>query len=306
MQTETRWGMACRLGLVFAFWAVIGAAWQVDALAQSTTEGAIGGTVTDQTKAVVPGATVDGEERRHQRARPRPSPTRAATSPSSGCTPAPTRSRSASADSRPFNQSGVIVEVGRVTNLDVTLSVGGQTETVSVVAQAPVINRESTDLSTNINQTSLAEPAGQRAALVQLRAEHAGRGAGRHVRPDQLPRHLRAAQQQHRGRRRQHAGVLRRRARPHAPQLLAEPRPPCRNSRSRRRTTPPSTGGPPAASSTPSPRAAGTRSTARGSTSSATTSGARRTPSRRRSRSVNGVYQHGAASSPTIGGTSTA
>ena len=56
----------------------------------------------------------------------------------------------------PFNQGGVIVEVGRVTNLDVTISVGGQVETVSVVAQAPVINRESSDLSTNINQTSIA------------------------------------------------------------------------------------------------------------------------------------------------------
>ena len=56
----------------------------------------------------------------------------------------------------PFNQGGVIVEVGRVTNMDVTISVGGQVETVSVLAQAPVINRESSDLSTNINQTSIA------------------------------------------------------------------------------------------------------------------------------------------------------
>jgi Carboxypeptidase regulatory-like domain len=56
----------------------------------------------------------------------------------------------------PFNQGGVIVEVGRVTNMDVTISVGGQIETVSVLAQAPVINRESSDLSTNINQTSIA------------------------------------------------------------------------------------------------------------------------------------------------------
>ncbi len=56
----------------------------------------------------------------------------------------------------PFNQGGIIVEVGRVTNMDVTIGVGGQAESVSVVAQAPVINRESSDLSTNINQTSIA------------------------------------------------------------------------------------------------------------------------------------------------------
>ena len=42
----------------------------------------------------------------------------------------------------PFSQGGIIVEVGRVTNMDVTISVGGQVESVSVVAQAPVINRD--------------------------------------------------------------------------------------------------------------------------------------------------------------------
>ena len=60
------------------------------------------------------------------------------------------------------------------------------------------------------------EPSDQHAPLVDLRPDDARRGAGRQLRPGQLPRHLRAAEQQHRGRRRQHAGVLRRRARPHA------------------------------------------------------------------------------------------
>src|SRR5262249_47413765 len=49
----------------------------------------------------------------------------------------------------------VVVEVGRVTNLDVSLGVAGQTETVQVVAEAPVVNRESSEISTNINQASL-------------------------------------------------------------------------------------------------------------------------------------------------------
>src|SRR5262249_54125352 len=56
----------------------------------------------------------------------------------------------------PYTQNGVIVEVGRVTNMDVTISIGGQVESVNVVAQAPVINREASDLSTNINQTAIA------------------------------------------------------------------------------------------------------------------------------------------------------
>ena len=47
------------------------------------------------------------------------------------------------------------LEVGRVTNLEVSLGLGGQTEAVTVTAEAPVINRESSEVATNINQTSL-------------------------------------------------------------------------------------------------------------------------------------------------------
>jgi len=39
----------------------------------------------------------------------------------------------------PFRRDNVVVEVGRVTNLDVRLGVAGQTETVEVIAQAPVL-----------------------------------------------------------------------------------------------------------------------------------------------------------------------
>jgi hypothetical protein len=122
---------------------------------QSTTEGAIGGTVTDQTKSVVPGATVTTKN----------SATNATattvTDANGHFTVVRLNPGSYSVEVNlsgftPFNQGGVIVEVGRVTNMDVTISVGGQIETVSVLAQAPVINRESSDLSTNINQTSIA------------------------------------------------------------------------------------------------------------------------------------------------------
>lgn len=52
---------------------------------------------------------------------------------------------------------GAIVEVGQVTTVDVSLSVSGTTATVDVTAEAPVINTNSQDFSTNINQTSINE-----------------------------------------------------------------------------------------------------------------------------------------------------
>jgi len=142
-----------RVGLAVAFLVICAA--PRSGFSQSTTEGAIGGTVTDQTKAVVPGATVTTKN----------SATNATattvTDTNGHFTVVRLNPGSYSVEVNlsgftPFNQGGVIVEVGRVTNLDVTISVGGQVETVSVLAQAPVINRESSDLSTNINQTSLA------------------------------------------------------------------------------------------------------------------------------------------------------
>ena len=213
----------CRAGLVLAFLAIFTGAASRRGFAQSTTEGAIGGTVTDQTKAVVPGATVTAKNNATN------TTTTAVTDASGHFTVIRLNPGTYTVDVSlsgftPFNQGGIIVEVGRVTNMDVTISVGGQVESVSVVAQAPVINRESSDLSTNINQTSIANLPVSARRWSNYVSEHARRRPGRHVRPDQLSRNFRIAQQQHRGRRRQHAGILRRGARPHAPELLAEPR----------------------------------------------------------------------------------
>jgi hypothetical protein len=123
--------------------------------AQSQTEGAIGGTVMDQSKAVVPGATVTAKNGATN------TTTTTVTDGNGHFTvirlsPGTYTVEVDLSGFSPFNQGGVIVEVGRVTNLDVTISVGAQVESVSVVAQTPVINRESVDLSTNINQTSIA------------------------------------------------------------------------------------------------------------------------------------------------------
>lgn len=56
-----------------------------------------------------------------------------------------------------FSQERVVVEVGQVTSIDVPLGVAGQNAQVEVTAEAPVINTNSQDFATNINQTSINE-----------------------------------------------------------------------------------------------------------------------------------------------------
>ncbi|MGI8642035.1 MAG: TonB-dependent receptor domain-containing protein [Pyrinomonadaceae bacterium] len=56
-----------------------------------------------------------------------------------------------------FLQESIVVEVGQVTTLNVPLSIAGQTATVQVTAEAPVINTNDNSNSTNINQTSINE-----------------------------------------------------------------------------------------------------------------------------------------------------
>lgn len=56
-----------------------------------------------------------------------------------------------------FTQERVVVEVGQATPIDVTLGVAGQTATVEVTAEAPVINTNDNANAININQTSINE-----------------------------------------------------------------------------------------------------------------------------------------------------
>jgi Carboxypeptidase regulatory-like domain/TonB dependent receptor len=141
--------------LAVIFFVVLGILSSSALFAQSTTEGAIGGVVTDQTRAVLPGATVTAKN--------------VATNVS-GTTPADASGRFTVIHLQPgvytvevrlngfasSTRDNVIVEVGRVTNLEVTLSVSAVSETLTVLTEAPVINTETPDLSTNINQTTIA------------------------------------------------------------------------------------------------------------------------------------------------------
>lgn len=121
--------------------------------AQSTTQGAIGGVISDQQKAAVPGATVNATNTATGQAG-------TATSDGTGhftvgqLQPGPYSVEIALSGFATATRN-VIVEVGRVTNLEVSLGIAGQTEAVTVTAEAPVINRVGSDVSTNINSTSL-------------------------------------------------------------------------------------------------------------------------------------------------------
>ncbi|HEY6120098.1 MAG TPA: carboxypeptidase regulatory-like domain-containing protein, partial [Pyrinomonadaceae bacterium] len=126
------------------------------AMAQSTTSGAIGGVVTNPNKEVIPGAAI--------------SVVSGATNKESGATtdgegrfrvvnlePGTYKVTVNATGFTPFAQDNVVVEVGRVTSLDVPLSLGAVSGTVEVTSEAPVINTAQQDFSTNVNQTSINE-----------------------------------------------------------------------------------------------------------------------------------------------------
>ncbi|HEY9401102.1 MAG TPA: TonB-dependent receptor, partial [Pyrinomonadaceae bacterium] len=126
------------------------------AAAQSTTDGAIGGLIKDPNGAVVPNATVtvrnEGTNREST-----------ATSDDEGrfrvvqLQPGNYTVSVAGSGFAPFSQQNVVVEVGRVTSLEIPLAITGTTEQVEVTAEAPVINTTQQDFANNINQTSINE-----------------------------------------------------------------------------------------------------------------------------------------------------
>jgi len=140
------------VGLVFALFVCLIAT--PIARGQSTTDGAIGGTVTDQSGGVVPNAavsalglgtsmksavTTDGNGR-YLITRLRPGVYSVEITSSGFAT---------------YKATNITVELGRVTTIDVTLGVKAQSETVVATAEAPVIVTDRADFSTNINQTTI-------------------------------------------------------------------------------------------------------------------------------------------------------
>jgi hypothetical protein len=128
----------------------------MSAFAQSTTDGAIGGTVTDPSGAVVPNATVKVTNMGTNAVS-------TATSDGTGryrviqLKPGDYKVEITSGSFAPFRAEYVTVEVGRITTIEARLSVGTTAETVDVTGEAPQVNTQAQDFSTNINQTSINE-----------------------------------------------------------------------------------------------------------------------------------------------------
>jgi hypothetical protein len=125
-------------------------------LAQSTTQGAIGGTVYDPTGAVIPNATVrihnDGTNAEST-----------VTADASGNFNAPLLEPGtytvtiAAPGFEGYAAKSVTVQVGQMTTLLPHLKTGAATSTVEVTAEAPVLNFESPDFSSNLNQKALQD-----------------------------------------------------------------------------------------------------------------------------------------------------
>jgi outer membrane receptor protein involved in Fe transport len=126
------------------------------AIAQSTVTGAIGGKVTDPNGAVVPNATVTATNNGTNQ-------TLTVTADNDGgfrvanLQPGTYTVKASGGSFADFNQENVIVEVGQITTLNIPLGIAGQTATVQVTAETPIINTTDNSNSTNINQTSINE-----------------------------------------------------------------------------------------------------------------------------------------------------
>src|SRR5215216_6437660 len=142
--------------LRFYFVSLLVLALSAVAVAQSTTTGSIGGVVTNPNKEVVSGAAVSvkniGTNREDT-----------ATTDDTGrfkvanLQPGSYSVTVNSSGFSPMTSENVVVEIGRETNLEISLTLGTQTAQVEVTSEAPVINTSQQDFSTNINQTSINE-----------------------------------------------------------------------------------------------------------------------------------------------------
>lgn len=126
------------------------------AMAQSTTTGAIGVTVTDPKGAVVPGATVVARNSETNKEE-------TATTDDEGrarivnLQPGTYTVTAEGSGFGKFTQQNIVVEVGVVSSVDAVMAIAGGENIVEVTGGAPVINTEQQDFSSNINQTSINE-----------------------------------------------------------------------------------------------------------------------------------------------------
>ena len=135
---------------------VVTAICAIGAMAQSTTTGAISGTVNNPNKEVVVGATVTVKNLGTNKE------ITATTDDNGGFKVANLEPGTYSVNVNAsgfaaFNAEQVTVEVGRATELPVTVSLQAVSGTVQVTAEAPVINTTQQDFSSNVNQVTINE-----------------------------------------------------------------------------------------------------------------------------------------------------
>ena len=125
------------------------------AVAQSTTDGAIGGTVFDKTGAVVSGAKVVAHNTGTNAEQ-----TQTTDSSGSyrivGLQPGVYTVTITSGQLAPYKAEQVIVNVGSITEVSPHLGVAGTSEVVDVSAEAPQINYTSPDFSNTLNDTAIS------------------------------------------------------------------------------------------------------------------------------------------------------
>lgn len=123
-------------------------------LAQSSVDGAIGGTVSNPNKEVIPGAHVLVQNLETNKES-------WSSTDDTGrfrvvqLQPGNYSVNVTAPGFAPFMSGPVVVEVGRVTSLDVSLALGQVQGSVEIAAEAPVINTTQQDFSENINQVTL-------------------------------------------------------------------------------------------------------------------------------------------------------
>src|SRR5258708_3596824 len=126
------------------------------AIAQSTTDGAIGGTVYDSTGAVVGGATIvahNNGTNAEQSVTADGSGNYRITSLQPGSYTVTIKGGSGLGS---FKAERVIVQVGSITEVSPRLKAGGTAETVDVTAEAPQINTTTPDFANTIDDTSIS------------------------------------------------------------------------------------------------------------------------------------------------------
>jgi outer membrane receptor protein involved in Fe transport len=126
----------------------------INVSAQSTTDGAIGGTVYDANGAVVPGTKIVVHNNGTNAEQ-------AVTSDSSGSyrvrqlQPATYTVTITSAGFAPYKAENVVVQVGSLTDVSPRLGVAGTAETVSVTGETPEVNTTSADFAPVVDSTQI-------------------------------------------------------------------------------------------------------------------------------------------------------